>query len=65
MNIEHRTRERPTSNNEFCQFKKKTEQHAALALHERIYDSKFDSAESFDSEGTTEVLVAGCGSLVL
>jgi len=44
MNIEHRTSniERPTSNNVFCQFKKKTEQHAAQApaLHERIYPSK-------------------------
>jgi len=46
---------------------KKTEQHAAQApaLHERIFPSKFDSAESFAPKGTTEGLVAGCGSLVL
>jgi hypothetical protein len=46
-------------------FKKKTEQHAAQApaLRERIYPSKFDSAESFDSKLTTEGLVAGCGSV--
>jgi hypothetical protein len=51
MNIEHRTSniERPTSNNVFCLFKKKTEQHEAQApaLRERIYPLKF------------------CGSLVL
>jgi hypothetical protein len=53
--------------------KKKTEQHAAqaTALHERIYPSKFDLAESFDPESfdseltteglTTEGLVVGCG----
>ena len=40
--IEHRTSniERPTSNDVFCQFKKKTEQHAVPALHERIYPLK-------------------------
>jgi len=63
MNIEHRTLqrrtgiERPTSNNVFCQFKKKIEQHAAQApaLRERIYHSKFDSAE----------LVAGGGLSIM
>jgi hypothetical protein len=33
----------------------------APALHERIYPSKFDSAEPFDPELTAEGLVAGCG----
>jgi hypothetical protein len=33
------------------------------ALHERSHLSKFDSAESFDPELTTEGLVADCGSL--
>jgi hypothetical protein len=42
----------------------------APALHERIYPSKFDSAQPFDPESfgpeiTAEGLVAGCGSLVL
>ena len=35
----------------------------APALHERIYPSKFDSAEPFDPELTAEGLVAGCGSI--